>query len=253
MTENTSIIHVEHASGSDTEAREAEPTRTAEVMTAVRNELRNSRETIVTEVTQKALPTIEAAVKRALEGTATRTKEKASKRPYKQHMFKNKGNQRRFEKNEEIMASIEEAVEAIGENQLEAATKALEKGTKILIKQQKLIKMADREENGWEVVRFYMSDDLASDSDDEKAINRARREALASRKKRIAEKQPRKGDTFRNASQGRNTRGYGYGGDYSKAYGDGGSRTGNREGPVCYCCGKEGHMQYACPTKCDRK
>ena len=44
----------------------------------------------------------------------------------------------------------------------------LQDGKKLLLKQQKLIRSADREEDPWELIKCYVSDDLASDSDDEK-------------------------------------------------------------------------------------
>ena len=34
----------------------------------------------------------------------------------------------------------------------------------------KLISITDKEEHGWEVVKCYLSDDLASDSDNEKHL-----------------------------------------------------------------------------------
>ena len=44
------------------------------------------------------------------------------------------------------------------------------------------------EEDGWEVVKCYLSDHLASDSQDEKQLNKARREAASNKKKREANK-----------------------------------------------------------------
>ena len=52
-----------------------------------------------------------------------------------------------------------------------------------------MLKIADREEDGWEVVRCDLSDDLASESEDEKQLSRARREAAANKKKREASRQ----------------------------------------------------------------
>ena len=52
-----------------------------------------------------------------------------------------------------------------------------------------MLKIADREEDGWEVVRCDLSDDLASESEDEKQLSRARREAAANKKKREANRQ----------------------------------------------------------------
>ena len=177
------VIHAVHQE-SDNEGREDDHITdpTAEVMTAVREELKSNKEQIVTEVKEQAYPAIEAAVKRAMEGI--KANKSNNKRKRKQTIFKNKGNERRRKANEDILETIEEAIEAIGDKDLEAAKKSLEAGRKILLKQQKLVKMADREDNGWEVVRHYISDDLADDSDDEKDIRRARREALASIRKR---------------------------------------------------------------------
>ena len=44
----------------------------------------------------------------------------------------------------------------------------LQDGEKLLLKQQKLIRSADKEEDAWELIKCYVSDDLASDSDNEK-------------------------------------------------------------------------------------
>ena len=148
------------------------------------------------------------------------------------------------------MEAIEDAMEAIGKKKLDDAKSALEKGMKLMKTQQKLIKMADREEHGWEVVRYYVSDDLASDSDDEKAINRARREALASIKKRKI-KSGEGNDKFRNAGQSRNGREFENTDKQTKpTYGSYGPT--DRGGRICYYCGKEGHMQYACPKRYTR-
>ena len=175
------MAHVIHAFHHDSEAegRQENPTPNpaAEVMAAVRQEeLRINREQIVADVQERALPAIEAAVKRAMEGAKSRAPTTKKKR--KQHTFQNKGNERRHDANEEMLNTIEEALDEIGAKDLEAAKKSLETGRKLLSKRQRLIKMADREDNGWEVVRHYVSDDLADDSNDEKDIKRARREAL---------------------------------------------------------------------------
>ena len=62
-----------------------------------------------------------------------------------------------------------------------------------------MLRITDREEDGWEVVKCYLSDDLASDSEGEKQLSRARREAAANKKKREANKQKDKKKQFRNA------------------------------------------------------
>ena len=81
------------------------------------------------------------------------------------------------------MEKIDEAISAIGKGKIERFKKEkLAEGKKIILKQQKLIRIANREGNGWEVVKCYLSDDLASDSEDEKQLSRARREAAANKK-----------------------------------------------------------------------
>ena len=53
----------------------------------------------------------------------------------------------------------------------------LKKGRAEIADRQKKIKMADRSEFSWGVVEAYESDDLASDSADEKRIEKAEKEA----------------------------------------------------------------------------
>ena len=60
---------------------------------------------------------------------------------------------------------------------LKKAEEKLNKGTKALAERQKHIKVADRSEFGWATVNYYWDDPLASDSDDEKNLNRAEKEA----------------------------------------------------------------------------
>ena len=50
-------------------------------------------------------------------------------------------------------------------------------GTELVSKRVKAIKLADKSEFGWATVNEYLSDELASDSDDEKRIYRAERRA----------------------------------------------------------------------------
>ena len=57
---------------------------------------------------------------------------------------------------------------------------ALESGTELVSKRVKAIKPADKSEFGWATVNEYLSDELTSDSDDEKRIYRA--EGRAGRK-----------------------------------------------------------------------
>ena len=67
-----------------------------------------------------------------------------------------------------------------GENEKEAlkkATASLDEGAKVLATRQKHIQLADRSEYGWATVKYYEDDPLAANSDDEKCIKKAEKEA----------------------------------------------------------------------------
>ena len=82
------------------------------------------------------------------------------------------------------MDKIHETVSVIEESKIEACQEKLVEGKKIILKQEKLLAITDSEEDGLEVVKCYMSDDISSDSDDITQISRASREAATNRKKR---------------------------------------------------------------------
>ena len=65
--------------------------------------------------------------------------------------------------------------------------KTLDLVVKKVEKRDKLIKIADKSEFGWETVNEYMSDDVASDNEDRKRIKRAE-ERAEQKKKRIESK-----------------------------------------------------------------
>ena len=83
--------------------------------------------------------------------------------------LKNKGNKNRYKANNSIMEKIDEVISAIEKVKVERCQKKLAEGKKIILKQ-KLLRIADREEDGWEVVKCYLSDDRAFDSEDEKEL-----------------------------------------------------------------------------------
>ena len=60
--------------------------------------------------------------------------------------------------------------------------KLVEEGKLLIKKRQKLIQIDDKNKDGWLVVQEYESDDLASDSEDEKKIRKAKAAAEKKRK-----------------------------------------------------------------------
>lgn len=102
------------------------------------------------------------------------------------YQFKRKGNEVQFNFNTGVQESISSArrelekITPTRDEQKEALKKAhvfLDEGMKSLDKRQKHIKVADRSDYGWSTVEYYDSHPLADDSDDEKRLEKAEREA----------------------------------------------------------------------------
>ena len=98
--------------------------------------------------------------------------------------LKYKGNQKQYELNAELDSIIEsiETESERGEPNLPLIKKYSQEARELIRKRQKLIKIADKSKDGWQVVAEYESDELASDSEDEKRLKKARE--TASRKRR---------------------------------------------------------------------
>ena len=216
---------------------------TRDIMAAVNRQLNGSKEAMIEEVATRTTATLEEAIKRAMKESTS----KLAKRQKTDETTKitGKGNKLRYEANKEILEKVQEAVDAIDQNEIAEVRKFLTEGMSLISKQQKLIRIADREEDGWEVVKYYVDDDIASDTDDEKSLKTARKEAAASKKKRVEKKQNERKYKFRNF-RGRSYGRYNYGGRYGRQN-ENLRQTGNSK--VCFSCGKEGHFQFSCPSR----
>ena len=94
--------------------------------------------------------------------------------------FKFKSNKKQFELNshlDHILTQVEENLD-----NPEEIKKLVADGKQHIKKRQKLIKLADRNKDGWLLVQEYESDDLASDSEDEKRIRKAKNAVEKKRK-----------------------------------------------------------------------
>ena len=101
--------------------------------------------------------------------------EQAVKRARREHYTcKRKGNQQ-LDHSLQVLDKLDEASDALKQKSYEKVKVALESGTELVSKRVKAIKLADKSELGWATVNEYLSDELASDSDDEKRIYRAER------------------------------------------------------------------------------
>ena len=114
--------------------------------------------------------------------------EQAVKRARREHYTcKRKGNQQQLDHSLQVLDKLDEASDALKQKSYEKVKVALESGTELVSKRVKAIKLADKSEFGWATVNEYLSDELASDSDDEKRIYRAERRAerKINKKKRV--------------------------------------------------------------------
>ena len=94
--------------------------------------------------------------------------------------FKSRGKRKQFEFNASVDAILTDiASKADSPDEVKRLTG---KGKEKIRKRQKLVKLADRNKDGWLVVQEYESDDLASNSEDEKKIKKAKTAAEKKRK-----------------------------------------------------------------------
>ena len=102
------------------------------------------------------------------------------------YQFKKKSHKHQFHFNEELqgtIASVKTDLDQLNpttpqdQSTILRVRHQLDKGLKALGTWQKFIKIANRSEFGWATVKYYQSNPLTSDSEDEKDLGRAEKEA----------------------------------------------------------------------------
>ena len=174
-----------------------------------------------------------------LQGTASSS---SAKKPRK--VLTKEYNEEQYAHQENLLSSFYSVKEALDRKQYTLASEELEEGIKKAKKRMKIIKVADRSKYGWETAKAYMSDDLASDSEDEKKIRRAENEAAKKRKERDEElakktKYQRPLPQYR-ASEGTSTNRQFFRGPPALRTPKYASR--------CFACGEIGHWRQNCPA-----
>ena len=125
---------------------------------------------------------------KSLKRELTHESDDDSRKIFCQHReFKFKSNKMQFEFNSGIIDSIEEVTKLLETGAKTKPKKRLNLICEELRKRNKLIKIADRSPARWSTVDEYVSDEIASDSEDEKKLRAAESRAIV--KRRNASKQ----------------------------------------------------------------
>ena len=152
----------------------------------------------------------------------------------RRYSFFRQGNQSQYDFTDTVRGQVQDALSDLERGgSEEAAILSLQKAIEMLERRMRLIKMADRSEYGWAVVAEYEADELAVDSDDEKRIYRAEKEA----EKKWLKKRKRQDDRVDGARGGTGT-------TQPRATANVGASL--RAGP-CFGCGERGHLKRNCP------
>ena len=184
------------------------------------------------------------------EETSQEVVKRITKRAYQ---FQKKGNEAQFMFNSTVEEHIEtvkkemaKVLPSAAADQKTALTKAMTKlneGTKVIAVRQKHIKIADHSELGWGVVAAYENDDLAKNSDNERRLFKAEKEAERRQQKKKRKLNPTMGARKRSE--------VGAGPEVPAGRGGG---AGNRPPPArprligpCFRCGEFGHLVASCP------
>ena len=147
------------------------------------------------------------------------------------HIFRRPGNESQYAFAEKMLEHIDSAIQFLDqEGRTEDLRRELEEVRTMLAERQRMIKLADRSELGWAVVAEYEADELANNSEDERKIARAEREA----EKKVVKR--------RRLLPG--------GGSLSRSQGLKASTTASvmpRPVGPCFGCGEMGHLRRYCP------
>nr|XP_054749610.1 uncharacterized protein LOC129255079 [Lytechinus pictus] len=171
-----------------------------------------------------------------------------------QYKFRKRGNEEQYKVNVKVTRKLKEADAILKDDDITGKAEAqlkISEGIQILEHRQKLIKIADSSDGGWNTVDEYEKNSLAADSDDEKRLIRAESRAQRKKKSRdLGRKKPfvSRFTPYKSAYVGR-------GSSISTSFGPplqsqepprATRLFAGRKPGSCFACGKAGHWRAEC-------
>ena len=161
--------------------------------------------------------------------------------------FRFEGNKKQFQFNSDLAEKVKSASVALGKRKLDLVKIHLEELDSDIKERKKLIRLADKSAAGWDLVNEYLSDELASGSEDEKRIRGAEQRALRKRNQRQQKAKPSKQGYSRLQSSTSTTAFAGQHSSSSRPI----SRTFGafskpRPSDICFACGQQCHWRSQC-------
>lgn len=176
---------------------------------AIDDSVRNTFRGLLSDITQVIESRLIQFASDFSDSTASSMKHAVQKAKKESYTCKSKGNQQQLDHELQVLDKIEDATHALAQNSYDRAKECLQEGMVLITKRIKAIKLADKSDYGWLTVQEYLSDELASDSEDEKRIYRSERRAERRVKQnKRNKKEPFNGPATRNST--RNSLSYPY-------------------------------------------
>lgn len=163
--------------------------------------------------------------------------------------FRKPGNKQQFKHEEQVLGKLQTALAATNSNARDKAKAALNEGIELILHRMKLIKLADKSEFGWGTVNEYVSDELASNSDDEKRMERSEKRAEKKVKLKKRSRRSTRPFNYLQSQFGPSTGNQQQQSAFHQLPLDGqrGTTSKFRTGP-CFRCGQWGHLQNRCTS-----